>query len=199
VLDGAFLGKDIVASVTGPLAKALPFGLAGKTGEGGKTSLGKDLPFGVTIEKGVARLKEPLKVSRPEAEMMFTGGLRVDGTLDLPGMVALSPSTIAAITGGKVMPANPIPVKLRLVGPAWSPSVVDLDLKPAVDQILKEGGAALVGRALGVDSGRAQQAAEQKAEQIQQEAQKRAQAEAEAQQKKLQEQTRNKLKGLFGK
>jgi AsmA protein len=199
VLDGAFLGKDIVASVTGPLAKALPFGLAGKTGEGGKTSLGKDLPFGVTIEKGVARLKEPLKVSRPEAEMTFTGGLRVDGTLDLPGMVALSPSTIAAITGGKVMPANPIPVKLRLVGPAWSPSVVDLDLKPAVDQILKEGGAALVGRALGVDSGRAQQAAEQKAEQIQQEAQKRAEAEAEAQQKKLQEQARNKLKGLFGK
>lgn len=199
VLDGAFLGKDIVASVTGPLAKALPFGLAGKTGEGGKTSLGKDLPFGVTIEKGVARLKEPLKVSRPEAEMTFTGGLRVDGTLDLPGTVALSPSTIAAITGGKVKPANPIPVKVRLVGPAWSPSVVDLDLKPAVEQIMKEGGAALVGRALGVDSGRAQQAAEQKAEQVQQDAQKRAQAEAEAQQKKLQEQARNKLKGLFGK
>jgi len=199
VLDGAFLGKDIVASVTGPLAKALPFGLAGKTGEGGKTSLGKDLPFGVTIEKGVARLKEPLKVSRPEAEMTFSGGLRVDGTLDLPGTVALSPSVIAAITGGKVKPANPIPVKLRLVGPAWSPSVVDLDLKPAVDQIMKEGGAALVGRALGVDSGRAQQAAEQKAEQVQQDAQKRAQAEAEAQQKKLQEQARNKLKGLFGK
>src|SRR6267378_1803969 len=199
VLDGAFLGKDIVASVTGPLAKALPFGLAGKTGEGGKTSLGKDLPFGVTIEKGVARLKEPLKVSRPEAEMTFTGGLRVDGTLDLPGTVALSPSTIAAITGGKVKPANPIPVKLRLVGPAWSPSVVDLDLKPAVDQIVKEGGAALLGRALGVDSGSAQQAAEQKAEQVQQDAQKRAQAEAAAQQKKLEEQARNKLKGLFGK
>jgi AsmA protein len=178
VLDGAFLGKDIVASVTGPLAKALPFGLAGKAGEGGKTSLGKDLPFGVTIEKGVARLKEPLKVSRPEAEMTFTGGLRVDGTLDLPGTVALSPGTIAAITGGKVKPANPIPVKLRLVGPAWSPSVVDLDLKPAVDQIMKEGGAALLGRALGVDSGSAQQAAEQKAEQVQQDAQKRAQAEA---------------------
>ena len=199
VLEGAFLGKDIVASVTGPLAKALPFGLAGKTGEGGKTSLGKDLPFGLTIEKGVARLKEPLKVSRPEAEMTFSGGLRVDGTLDLPGTVALSPSTIAAITGGKVKPANPIPVKLRLVGPAWGPSVVDLDLKPAVDQIMKEGGAALVGRALGVDSGSAQQAAEQKAEQVQQEAQKRAQAEAAAQQKKLEEQARNKLKGLFGK
>jgi AsmA protein len=199
LFDGIFFGKDIVASVTGPLAKSLPFGLAGKTGEGGKTTLGKDLPFGVTFEKGLARLKEPIKVSRPEAEMTFTGGMRVDGTLDLPGTVALSPATIAAITGGKVKPANAIPVKLRLVGPAWNPSVVDLDLKPAVDQIMKEGGAALLGRALGVDSSKAQQAAEQKAEQVQADAQKRAEAEAAAQQKKLEEQAKNKLKGLFGK
>jgi AsmA protein len=199
VLDGVFLGKDVVASVSGPLAKALPFGLAGKTGEGGSTSLGKDLPFGVTLQNGVARLKNPLKITRPEAEMSFSGGMRVDGTLDLPGTVALSPATIAAITGGKVKPANPIPVNLRLVGPAWSPSVTDLDLKAAVSQIVKEGGSALLGRAIGVDSSNAQQAAEQKAQQMQADAQKRAQAEAEAQKKKVEEEAKNRLKGLFGK
>lgn len=210
VLNGVFLGKDVVASVSGPLAKALPFGLAGKTGEGGSTSLGKDLPFGVTLQNGVARLKNPLKISRPEAEMSFSGGMRVDGTLDLPGTVSLSPSTIAAITGGKVKPANAIPVNLRLVGPAWSPSVTDLDLKSAVSQIVKEGGSALVGRALGVDSSNAQQAAEQKAQQVQADAQKRAQAEmdaakqkaaaeAEARKKKLEDEAKDRLKGLFGK
>ena len=57
VLDGVFFGKDVVASVSGPLAKALPFGLAGKTGEGGSTSLGKDLPFGVTLQNGIAKLR----------------------------------------------------------------------------------------------------------------------------------------------
>jgi AsmA protein len=199
VLDGAFLGKDILASVTGPLAKALPFGLAGKTTQGGATTLGKDLPFGVTVEKGFAKLKNPIKISRPEAEMSFAGGVRLDGTLDLPGTVALSPATISAITGGKVKPANPIPVGLRLVGPAWNPTVTDLDLKAAVSQIVKEGGAALVGRAVGVDPSQVQQKAEQKAEQVQAEAQKRAQAEAAAQQKKVEEQAKNKLKGLFGK
>ena len=199
VLDGVFYGKDIIGSVTGPLSKALPSGLAGKTTQGGVTNLGQKLPFGVTIDKGVARLKNPIKISRPEAEMSFSGGMRMDGTLDLPGTVSLSPQTISAITGGKVKPANAIPVTLKLIGPAWSPSVADLDLKPAVNEIVKQGGAALVGRAIGVDSSKAQQAAEQKAQQVQDEAQKRAEAEAAAQKKKMEEEAKNRLKGVFGK
>jgi AsmA protein len=51
ILEGVFYGKDLVASVSGPLARSLPFGLAGKAGQGGSTSLGKDLPFGVTIAR----------------------------------------------------------------------------------------------------------------------------------------------------
>ena len=75
-------------------------------------------------------------------------------------------------------PAQPIPVNLRLTGPAWSPQVSDLDLKPAVAQIMKEAGSALVGKALGVDNvDQTQQAAQKKAE----------------------EQAKNRLKGLFGK
>src|SRR5437868_4259576 len=127
VLDGVFYGKDLVAGVSGPLAKALPFGLAGKEGQGGTTSLGKDLPFGVTIQNGLAKLKNPIKVSTPQADLTFSGGMRVDGTLDLPGTVALAPATIAAITGGKVKPSQPIPVNLKLIGPAWSPTISDLD------------------------------------------------------------------------
>jgi len=199
VLDGIFYGKDMVASVSGPLAKALPLGLAGKEGQGGSTSLGKDLPFGLTIENGLAKLKNPIKISRPEAEMTFAGGMRVDGALDLAGTVALSPATISAITGGKVKPSSSIPVNLKLTGPAWSPTVTDLDLKPAVDQIVKEGGAALLGRALGVDSSHAQQAAEQKAAQVQADAQKKASAAAAEEQKKIEQQAKDRLKGLFGK
>src|SRR6267142_2594467 len=199
VQDGVFYGKDIVASVTGPLAKALPLGLAGKTTEGGKTTLGKDLPFGITVDKGFARLKDPIKISRPEAEMSFTGGMRVDGILDMPGTVSLTPETIATLTGGKMKPASSIPVKLRLTGPAWSPTVVDLDLRPAVEQIMKEGGSALLGRALGIDPSKFQQTADQKAQQVQPDAQKRAEAEAAAQQKKLEDEAKNQLKSLFGK
>jgi len=57
-----------------------------------------------------------------------------------------------------------------------------------VAQIVKEGGAALVGRALGVDTSKAQEAVQQKA----------AEEAAKAQQK-LEEEAKNRLKGLFGK
>ena len=206
VLDGTFLGKDLIASVTGPLARSLPFGLAGKTGTGGATSLGKDLLFGVTLANGVAKLKSPIKISRPEADLSFSGGMRVDGTLDLPGTISLAPLTIAALTGGKVKPSQPIPVNLKLTGPAWSPTVTDLDLKAAVSQIVKEGGAALLGKALGVDTSQAQDAAQKKAAAVQQQAQgeadKAKQQAADAANKekqKLQDDAAKKLKGLFGK
>ena len=206
VLNGAFLGKDLVAGVTGPLARALPFGLAGKGGQGGATSLGKDLPFGVAIANGRANLKDPIRISTPQADLSFAGGMKLDGTLDLPGTVSLAPETVSAITGGKVKPAQPIPLSVRLVGPAWSPSLADLDLKPAVDQILKEGGAALVGKALGVDTSQAQAAAQKKAEDVQKqaqgraaEAQKRAQSEIEAQRKKAEQEAQSRLKGIFGR
>jgi len=174
ILDGVFYGKDLIAGVSGPLAKSLPFGLAGKEGQGGSTSLGKDLPFAATVENGMARLKSPIKISTPQGELSFAGGASVDGELAMAGTVALAPATIAAITGGKVTPAQPIPVNAKLTGPAWSPSFTDLDLKPAAGQIMKEGGAALAGRALQQAAGRAAP-------------------------KKIQDEARNRLKGLFGK
>ena len=106
----------------------------------------------------------------------------------LTAMIGLrAAAQTVAITGGKVKPAQAIPVNLKLTGPAWSPSVSDLDLKPAVSQIVKEGGAALVGKALGVDSSKAEEAAKKKAEAVQQEAQK-----------KVQDEAAKRLKGLFG-
>jgi AsmA protein len=154
--DGTFHGKDLVAAAAGPLAKALPFGMAGKEGKGGSTSLGKEQPFELEFKDGFARLKKPITVSRPEAHLEVTGGFRVDGTVDMPVTVALSPQTVASITGGKARPAAPVPVAFRLTGPAWSPSVAGMDLKPAVNAILKEAGAAALGKALGVPGGQAQ-------------------------------------------
>jgi AsmA protein len=193
LLEGAFYGKDMIAAVTGPLVKSLPASLAGKVTQGGTTDLGKDLPVGVTIGNGVAKLKRPISVKRPEAEMSFDGGIRVDGNLDLAGTVSLSPQTIAALTGGKVKTKDPVPVKLRVVGPAWNPSVQDLDLKPAVEMILKQAGSALLGKALGVDN------VEQKQAEVQKQAEQKAQEEIQKQKSKAEEEAKNRLKGLFGR
>ncbi|TMB37854.1 MAG: AsmA family protein [Deltaproteobacteria bacterium] len=207
--DGQFLGKDIIASVTGPLMHALPSALQGKVTKGGVTDLGKDTPFGITIQNGLARLKQPITVTKPEAQMTFSGGIHLDGTLDLPGTVALAPETIATLTGGKVRPSTSIPVGIKLTGPVWNPQVADLDLKGAVAAILKSAGTSVLGGVLGNKlgvQGSPEQIAQAKQSELQQKAQaeqakaeQRAKDEADAQRKKVQEDAQKKLKGLFGR
>jgi AsmA protein len=219
ILDGVFYGKDLISSASGPLAKALPFGLAGKDGSGGQTSLGKELPFALLIKDGQATMTKPLAVDQPQGKLTITGGTigLVDGTLNLPGSVALAPATIASLTGGKAKVAAPVVIGLRLTGPATSPSVSDLQLGDAVATIGKAAAAGLlsgsagqavtgavgkafgsgaggaVGNALGglfggkgAGSGSGSGAAAPAA------------PAAEDAKKKLEDEAKNKLKGLFG-
>jgi AsmA protein len=193
VLDGNFFGKDLIGSVTGPLVKALPSQLTGRVTQGGTTSLGHDLPMGIKFANGVAELSRPLSVTRPEAVMSFTGGIHLDGMLDLPGKIELTPATLSQITAGRVKLQQNLPFTVRLTGPAWSPQIEGLDVKPAIAMILKEAGANLLGRALGVDN------VDQKKAQLEQQAQQRAQDEAKKAEQKIQDEAANKLKGLFGR
>jgi AsmA protein len=196
VLDGVFYGKDLVAAVTGPLAKSLPFGLAGKSGTGGQTSLGKDVPISITVANGAARLAKPIVLKLPEADITLTGAMTLDGRLDVPGTVALWPATIAKLTGGKASVSEPVPVKLRLVGPVTAPEIADLDLKDAVASIVKGAAAGALGRMLGGSGqGGAQQQAREAAQKQEQAAQQKAQEAA----KKAADQASSELKGLFGR
>lgn len=133
---GVFFGADLPATVAGPLVKALPF--AGKVvNSEGETKLADQLPFGLKIENGVARLSKPLTWTRPEAAMSFEGGIRLDGTLDLTGTVNLTPPLVQKLTLGKVTPNEPLPVPLKLGGKAWSPEVKEVNVTPAVTTLAK--------------------------------------------------------------
>jgi AsmA protein len=190
--DGAFHGKDLVASVAQPLAGKLPFGTP-KVTEGGKTSLGKDLPFAFQIANGVAKLEKPLRADTADGTLELGGGVRLDGTLEMPATFALSPELVARITGGKAKPTGPIPVTFQLGGPAWSPHVEGLALDAAARAIGQQAAAGAVGRALGIQGGSVDEAAAKKA------AEDRAKQEANKQQKKLEEEAQKRLKGLFGR
>ena len=178
IQEGTFHGKDLVAGVAGPLARALPFG--GKEMKGGTTALGKELPFQLEFKDGRAELSKPIRIARPDAEVTLSGGFRLDGALDMLATVALSPQTVASITGGRARPSAPIPVSFRLSGPAWSPVLSDMALQPAVTAILKEAGSAALGKAIGVPGGTPERTA--------QDAQKKAADEA-----------RKRIESLFGR
>ncbi|HET7753626.1 MAG TPA: AsmA-like C-terminal region-containing protein [Anaeromyxobacteraceae bacterium] len=203
--DGAFLGKDLLASITGPIATKLPFG-AKALSEGGVTSLGKDLGFEFKIDRGTATLAKPLQIQRGDTALALQGGVRLDGTLDMPGTISLTPELVSRLTGGRAKPANAIPVPFRLSGPVWSPTVGDLGIEAVVQAILKEAGSAAAARALGVKDGDVGAAAEQKKAELKaradaerQAAEQRARDEAEKRKQQVEEEAKKKLRGLFGR
>jgi AsmA protein len=188
VIGGKFYGKDIVASAASPVMGSLPGALRGKVPQGGATDLGNNLGFGFTVKDGWARLKAPLKLATPQADMSFSGGVRLDGTLDMPGTVSLTPAMVQQLTGGRVKLTTNVPVGLRIVGAAANPSVTDIDAKGAVEAIVKSAGSSLVSGLFGSAAGQKQQQLEQKAQSQGQQAADKAKEEAA-----------NKLKGLFGR
>lgn len=185
---GAFHGKDLVASVAAPLAAMLPFA-KGKVAEGGVTSLGKELPFAFQIADGVAKLRKPLKFDTGQGVVTLGGGVKLDGTLEMPATMGLSPELIARITGGRAKPKEPIPVSFRIAGPTVKPRLEGLSLDAAAKAIASEAAAGAVGRALGVEGAPASK----------EEAKARAEAEAESARRKMEEEAKKKLRGLFGR
>jgi len=205
------------------LAKALPF--AGQAIQGGNlTDLGKELPFSITIDHGVAQLKRPISFTRPEGSMSLEGGARLDGTLDLAGMLNLAPEAVSKITRGKVVPKEPFPLPLKITGPAWKPSVAVTDLQTPVKALVKMAAGSVAERFLGErgkqvadivgggeeklkeEAARKQKELEEKAaaEKARLEAQAREEAEKakkrmeEEAKKRLEEEAKKRLQNLFG-
>jgi AsmA protein len=221
--DGRLLGADIFAGATAILARALPFAARGLEGQG-ITDLGDTLPFSVTVEQGIARLKRPISITRPLAALSVDGGVRLDGTLEMAGTLSLPPEAVAKISGGKVTPKESIPVPIQITGPAWKPDVSVVDLQTPVKVIARYAAAEVAGRALGekgkqvadiltggeerlkeeaaarqkeLEARAAEEAAkaEALARQKAEEARRRLEEEAR---KRLEEEAKKRLKGLFG-
>ena len=210
MLDPVLLGTDLLAEVTGPLAKALPFGGSAVKSSVNSTALGKELPFGVTIANGVAQLKKPITVTRPDMGMELDGGMQLTGALNLGGTLSLPPQTIRAVTQGKATPKAPIPVAMKITGPIWKPVVSSLDLKPAVKAIAAQALGGVAERVLGdkakvitdnaaAAKDNAQQVAQQRANEEREKAEAEARQKLEAEKKRTAEKAKKGLKGVFGR
>ncbi|HSN13447.1 MAG TPA: AsmA family protein, partial [Anaeromyxobacteraceae bacterium] len=182
LLDGAFHGKDLIGEVTGPIAKAIP-ALGSKVTTGGTTKLGKVLPLSLRVQNGKATLQKPLEFEDRGAAVKAQGGFTLDGELDLPVTLTLSPAAATDLTGGKAN-MDALPFGFKLVGKAWSPRVSGLDVGPAVKAIGAKLATAAVGKVLGTPAAAAKEKAQEKVQDAT---------------KALQEGAAKKLKGLFGR
>jgi AsmA protein len=191
---GTFYGKDLVASIAQPLAAKLPFA-ASKIPQGGATKLGKELPFAFQIADGLARLSKPLQIDTGQGLLDLGGGVKLDGTLEMPATLALAPELVARLTGGRVKPGAPLPVAFRLTGPAWSPRLDGLALDDVAKAIAKDAAAGAIGKAVGVDAASVEDAAAKKRA----EAEARAREEAASARKRAEDEAKKRLKGIFGR
>jgi AsmA protein len=144
---GTFHGKDLVSGVMGPLAGRLPAASA-RVQDLGKTASIGDLPFSLALADGLARLEKPLRVETAQGILEITGGFRLDGALEMPARLSISPEAVARLTGGRARPAGAVPVDFKLAGQAWSPRIEGLGLEAALKAIggeVVKGGARKLG------------------------------------------------------
>ncbi len=193
LVGGVFHGKDLVGEIAEPIVRAIP-ALRSKVTKGGTTKLGKVLPVSLRIQNGKASLQKPVEFEDRGASAKAQGSFGLDGELDVPTTITLSPGAATDLTGGKAKIDEPLPFSFKLVGKAWSPRLSGLDVMPAVKVIGAKLGTAALGKALGIE-GTPKEAAKEKAAEVKEQAQEKVQDAA----KSLQKDAARKLKGLFGR
>ncbi len=191
LLDGVFHGMDLVAEVSQPLAKAVPSLTRGISG-GGKTTLGKVVPFSLRVQGGTALLQKPLEIEDRDATATVRGSVAFDGELDMPVTLALQPAAVAELTGGRARLQAPLPFTFTLKGKAWGPRLAGLDVRPAAKALVETLGAQALGKALGLGGAvPAGAAGDQKVSPVKDK--------VEDARKKLEQDAKKALKGLLGR
>ncbi len=187
IRGGAFHGTDLVSGVAGPLAAKLPF--MKKPAAGKSTSLGKQLPFGLEIRDGVAKLSKAIEFETGQGKVALDGGggIGLDGSLRLPATISLAPDFVAKLTGGRVKPDAPLPLSLRIVGPATSPRLDGLNVNAAAKTLAAQAATGSIGKALGLGAGGEETKDGAK------------QGEKQDPKKRVEEEAAKRLKGLLGR
>ena len=137
--NGAFLGADLVSSVAGPLAKALPFATKGAGRDTAARHWGTTSASRSPSTTAMAKLNKPLDISsrRPTSTSAERGPLRDPGARRHRGAHSRDHQDAHRREG---TPPEAIPVALSLNGPAWAPQISGLDIKPAALTIAKLAG-----------------------------------------------------------
>ncbi len=123
--DGRLLTASLGNSVVAPMLAQVGGQLAGAA-QGREMGL-KDLAAQFRIDNGQLHTTSPVRFSTDEGSMSLNGAIGLDKSLAMVGDLALSPKTISAATGGKLVPDRDIPVSLRIGGSMTKPEITLAD------------------------------------------------------------------------
>jgi hypothetical protein len=111
--DGKLTTAKLGSQLVGPLLQRA--GVGQQTGDEREMSM-KNLTANFRISDGRMHTTKPMVYQTEQGGIQLTGSIGLDKTLDLLGDLQLQPQVVSAMTGGKLVPAAPVPVALRILG-----------------------------------------------------------------------------------
>ncbi len=128
--DAEFVPADLLASIMGPIGKAVSVpGFAALLG-GANKQIEKlngrqlrDVEGEARIAKGAMEFSKPLTANTPSGPLSLSGRILLEGRTDLTGQLNMSAATATAVTGGKVKMTESVPVEIAVTGPLRRPSI----------------------------------------------------------------------------
>ncbi|MCA9542889.1 MAG: AsmA family protein [Myxococcales bacterium] len=214
IIQGRLKGASLEQALFDPVQARLPLLKGQRAKDLGLESLAGSFE----VKDGQMRLKEPMSLMTPQGPMTLNGAIGLDQSLDLVGTVQVAPALVARISGGKINPAGPIPVGLKLAGTLTDPKFGGVEVDKLATALLTAAAGSQVAAAKAeaerlaaeakaraqaeVDQAkaRAQAEADKAKARAQAEADKakaRAKAEADKAKKKASDKAKKALKGLF--
>ncbi len=133
--DGHFVGAGLSPQIVNPLLSQMNKQFGQNPGNRDMTI--RNLQAQFRIEGGKLHTNTPLRIATEEGALALSGNIGLDKTMNLAGTLDLSPKTISAATGGKVVPDSAIPVGLRIGGTMTSPQLQLTDLPRTIAALLQ--------------------------------------------------------------
>jgi hypothetical protein len=125
ITDGKLTSASLGNSVVNPIINRLGSQI-GAPAVGREMTL-RQLGAQFRIDNGQLHTTSPIHYACDEGSVNLSGSIGLDGALGLTGDLQLSPKTISAATGGKLVPDRDIPVSLRIGGTLTHPEIAPAD------------------------------------------------------------------------
>lgn len=130
--DGTLAAVDLAPKLAAPLSEALKRigqgAVAVRIGASEEGTPLRDLTARFQVDRGWLVMRQPLRFESDFGTASLGGRIGLDQRLDLAGTVALQPAFVAAATGNRYRPPEPLELPVEIVGTLAAPEVRGLDL-----------------------------------------------------------------------
>lgn len=116
--DGKLMTAKLGSQVIGPILQRVGVGSANVLD---RELAMRNLTAQLRISDGRLHANSPIRFTSDEGVISLNGSIGLDKTLDMLGDLQLQPGLVSQLTAGKIVPAVPVPVAIKILGSLSKP------------------------------------------------------------------------------